>query len=162
MWSFSYFSPSSTYKKNKPILKIQDFFCDTLKGWGILESKGGIVKRRFTINAHGIWQENSGKITDHFYFDNNEEELREWNIQLISNESFIATSPSCIGIAKGSQIGNVINFNYRSNLTSEGKNYLVNLSEWWFLIDEKTLIVKAKIKKFGITWANLIVFYQKS
>ena len=41
------------------------------------------------------------------------------------------------------------------------KKYKVQLDDWMYLIDKKTLINKSEIKKFGITFAKLTIFFHK-
>jgi hypothetical protein len=41
------------------------------------------------------------------------------------------------------------------------KNYHVTFDDWMFLMDEKNLINRSYLKKFGITMAELTIFMQK-
>jgi hypothetical protein len=41
------------------------------------------------------------------------------------------------------------------------KNYKVTLDDWMFQLDDKHLVNKSEIKKFGITVARLTIFFER-
>ena len=150
------------YKNNSPTLDIREYLNGKIKAWGIVESRSGKIIRRFTVNMNGSWKNNEGILDEYFKFDDGELSERKWKIKFKNNHEFTATADDVIGVAKGKQFGNSLQMKYVLDLKMDnGKSYKVNLDDWMYLIDEKTLINKSKIKKFGINFAYLTIMFQK-
>ena len=150
------------YKENTPKLDIRDFLNGKIKAWGMLEDRSGKVTRRFEVYMIGTWQGNKGVLEEYFTFDDGEKSERIWTIVFTDENNFTATAGDVIGKAKGSQYGNAMQMDYVLDLdVGGGKRYNVRLDDWMYLLDEKTLVNKSTINKFGITFARLTIFFQK-
>jgi len=150
------------YIENQPKLDIRQYLNGKIKAWGMLENRKGEITRRFTVDMNGKWDKNKGTLEEFFTFDDKEKSKRTWQIEFIDDNNFTASAEDTIGIAKGSQYGNAMQMNYVLDLKiDENTKYKVTLDDWMYLIDEKTLVNKSKIKKFGITFAKLTIFFQK-
>lgn len=149
------------YAQNQPKLQIQKYLNGKVKAWGILQDRSGKVTRRFTVDMVGTWKGNKGVLDEKFVFDDGEKSSRIWNIEVLDENNFTATAADVVGNAKGSQQGNAIQMKYVLNLDVSGKKYNVNLDDWMYLLDEKTLVNKSTIKKFGITFGQLTIFFKK-
>ena len=150
------------YAKNKPKLDIRNYLNGKIKAWGVLENRSGVITRRFEVDMVGSWNKNEGVLKEEFLFDDGKKEKRVWKIKFSDDNNFTASASDVINIAKGRQIGNAMRMNYILDLKLDsGKNYKVKLDDWMYLIDEKTLINKSSIKKFGITFGKLTIFFKK-
>jgi hypothetical protein len=150
------------YSNNSPKLDIRQYLNGKIKAWGILEDRSGKITRRFTVEMTGTWNGNEGTLEEFFVFDDGKKDQRTWKIKFDDNNNFTATAGDVVGKAKGEQQGNAMQMNYVLDLKLDnGKNYEVKLDDWMYLIDEKTLINKSTIKKFGITFGKLTIFFQK-
>jgi hypothetical protein len=153
-----------TYETNSPKLDIRKYLKGNIKAWGILEDRSGKVTRRFEVNMVGIWKGNKGILKEDFIFDDGQKDHRTWNINFSDNNNFTATAGDVIGTAKGEQYGNAMRMKYVLDLEVDPvkkTKYKVNLDDWMYLIDKNTLVNKSTIKKFGITFAKLTIFFQK-
>ena len=153
-----------TYQNNEPKLDIRNYLNGNIKAWGILTDRKGKVTRRFTVLMTGTWQGNKGKLEEYFTFSDGEKSQRIWHIEFSDQHNFTAHADDVVGIAKGSQYGNSMQMKYVLDLeVDKEKNtrYNVVLDDWMYLLDEKTLVNKSKIKKFGITFAKLTIFFQR-
>lgn len=161
LFSCSRITPKD-YSANEPKLDIRQYLNGRVKAWGMLEDRKGKVTRRFVVDMKATWKGNEGILEEDFVFDDGEKSHRTWKVKFDDNNNFTATAGDVVGIAKGSQYGNVMRMNYVLDLKIDEKtNYKVNLDDWMYLIDEKTLVNKSEIKKFGITFARLTIFFQK-
>lgn len=150
------------YSQNQPKLDIRKYLNGKVKAWGILEDRSGKITRRFTVEMKGKWQGNTGTLEEHFVFDDGKKDQRTWTINFSDDNNFTASAGDVVGKASGLQDGNAMRMNYVLDLEVEkGKRYKVNLDDWMYLIDEKTLVNKSSIKKFGITFGELTIFFQK-
>lgn len=149
------------YKNNTPKLDLRTYLNGKTKAWGILENRKGEVTRRFTVEMETTWEGNIGTLKEYFIFDDGEKSERIWTITYKNDDTFTATAADVIGIAKGKQSGNALQMQYVLDLKVGKKNYHVKLDDWMYQLDEKTLVNKSEIKKFGITVARLTIFFEK-
>ena len=152
------------YQSLEPILDIREFLNGKVKAWGMLEDRNGKVTRRFIVDMEGKWQGNTGVLEEYFTFDDGEKSERIWTINFSDNHNFTATAADVVGIAKGSQYGNAMQMEYVLDLEVDKEKqtrYNVTLDDWMYLLDQKTLVNKSTIKKFGITFGKLTIFFQK-
>ena len=152
------------YQANEPKLDIRNYLNGQVKAWGMLENRSGEVTRRFVVDMQGTWQGNNGVLKEYFTFDDGEKSERIWTINFTDKHNFTATAADVIGIAKGSQYGNAMQMEYVLDLVVDKEKqtkYKVTLDDWMYLLDEKTLVNKSTIKKFGITFGKLTIFFQK-
>lgn len=150
------------YAKNEPQLDIRKYLNGKIKAWGVLEDRSGVITRRFEVDMTGTWQGDVGTLEEYFYFDDGKKDQRTWKIKFSDNQNFTATAGDVVGTATGKQVGNAMRMNYVLDLMLDsGKRYNVKLDDWMYLIDEKTLVNKSTIKKFGITFGKLTIFFKK-
>lgn len=152
------------YQANEPKLDIRQYLNGKIKAYGILENRNGEITRRFTVDMIGTWQGNKGKLEEFFIFDDGEETSRIWYIEFTDEHNFTAKAADVIGHATGSQYGNALQMAYVLDLVIDKEKklkYKVKLDDWMYLIDENILVNKSTIKKFGISFAKLTIFFQK-
>ena len=163
LFSCSNITPKD-YSNNEPKLDIRSYLNGKIMAHGILQDRKGKVTRTFIVDMEGKWQGDEGVLTEYFTFDDGEKSERIWNINFQDANNFSASADDVIGMAKGSQYGNAMQMKYILDLVVDQetkKSYHVTLDDWMYLIDEKTLVNKSKIKKFGITFAHLTIFFKK-
>ena len=151
----------SQYAKNTPKLDLRTYLTGKTKAWGMLEDRKGKVTRRFVVEMETVWNGNSGVLKEKFVFDDGEKSERTWTINYQDDNNFTATAGDVIGNAVGKQYGNALQMKYVLDLKVGNKNYNVNLDDWMFQLDEKHLVNKSEIKKFGITLARLTIFFER-
>lgn len=152
------------YQNNEPKLDIRNYLNGKVKAWGILEDRSGKITRRFVVDMKGKWYGNEGILEEYFTFDDGEKSQRIWKIFFKDDHNFTAKAGDVIGQATGSQYGNVMQMKYVLDLEVDKEKqtkYEVTLDDWMYLLDEKTLVNKSTIKKFGITFGKLTIFFQK-
>lgn len=163
LFSCSKITPKD-YENNNPKLDIRQYLNGKIKAYGMLEDRSGKITRRFTVDMEGKWNVNEGVLEEYFTFDDGEKSERIWTIKFSDDHNFTATAADVIGQAKGSQYGNVMQMEYVLDLEIDRQKktrYNVKLDDWMYLLDEKILVNKSEIKKFGITGAKLTIFFQK-
>ena len=152
------------YQANTPKLDIREYLSGKITAWGMLEDRSGKITRRFTVDMEGKWNGNEGVLEEYFTFDDGEKSKRIWTIKFSDDHKFTASAGDVIGEAKGSQYGNAMQMKYVLDLVvdkEKGTKYKVALDDWMYLLDDKTLVNKSTIKKFGITFAKLTIFFKK-
>ena len=147
----------SQYNNNTPKLDLRTYLNGKTKAWGMLEDRKGNITRRFVVDMETTWNGNKGILQEYFTFDDGEKSERTWTIEYKDDDTFTATAGDVVGQAIGKQAGNALQMQYVLDLKVGEKNYKVNLDDWMFQLDDKRLVNKSEIKKFGITFARLTI-----
>ncbi|MFN7673445.1 MAG: DUF3833 family protein, partial [Betaproteobacteria bacterium] len=87
-------------------------------------------------------------------------EKRIWKIRK-DGDRYIGTAGDVVGEATGVASGNALQWNYVLRLPPEQGSYEVNMDDWMWLIDDKTLANQTVMTKFGIKFAEINIFFRK-
>ena len=66
-----------------------------------------------------------------------------------------------VGEASGQTAGNALRWNYTLRLPVDGKEYEVQFDDWMFQIDERVVLNRATMRKFGITLGEVFLSFTK-
>ncbi len=150
------------YSNNQPPLLIQEIITGKISTYGYIANRKGRVIRRFTADMLGEWQENKGNLKEYFVYDNGAKVNREWQFQLIDEHHFTATAPDVIGVAKGEQYGNTIHMRYQIKLSIGSESQTIYFDDWQYRINEKMVLNKITMKKWGIKVGEIFLALEKS
>jgi hypothetical protein len=151
------------YKGKTPALDIRKFLNGPVEAWGILYDYTGKADVNFHVTMVGSWTGNTGVLDEHFVFSDGRKDHRVWTINFKDDHHFKATAHDVVGEAEGSQNGNVVNMKYVLTVPREGGSSIdLNMDDWMYLIDDKTLINRTKMKKFGLTVGELVIAFRKN
>jgi hypothetical protein len=67
-----------------------------------------------------------------------------------------------VGTAEGRAAGNALNWRYTLALPVDGKVYEVQFDDWMYLMDERVMLNKAVMSKFGMFLGEVTLSFQKS
>lgn len=151
----------SKYEKTTPELDIQEYFNGPVTAWGMLQDYNNKVTRRFCVEMQGSWQKNVGTLAETFYFNDGEISTRNWQLTRNKNGDYTGTADDVIGIAQGKQKGFALQWQYKLSVKIDEKTYQFNLDDWMYRIDEFRVFNQTKMKKFGVTLANITIFFDK-
>jgi hypothetical protein len=154
---------AETYAQNTPVLTVQNYFQGPLKAEGMLQNWQGKQTRRFSVTMVGAWPTNEqGTLHEEFVFDDGEKQSRDWTFKRVDAHHFTGTAHDVVGIAEGEQYGNTIHMNYVLAVPVNGKVINLAIDDWLYAIDDKTVINKSTLKKFGITVGALTIAFTKN
>lgn len=149
------------YEKLTPVMDIQSYFNGPIKAWGIVQNWKGETIRRFDVTMHGTWEGPVGTLKEDFIYDDGEKQHRTWTITKLPNGEYEGRASDILNKAVGQTKGNAARWKYEMNLPVGGTTYHVTFDDWMWMVDDKTLVNRSYIKKFGITVAELTLFMQK-
>jgi hypothetical protein len=66
-----------------------------------------------------------------------------------------------VGVATGVSSGNALNWRYTLALPVDGKVYEVQFDDWMYLVDDKVMLNKATMSKFGIRLGEVTLSFTK-
>lgn len=150
------------YKGEKPSFDLERFFVGQVTAWGIVQNRSGEVVQRFIVDIDGSMEGSTLVLDERFeYIVGDGPKARVWRLTPQVNGTFIGTAGDINGEATGTAFGNAFNFVYEMDLTVDGTTYTVNFDDWFFAMDENTLMNRSYIKKFGIVVADVTIFMQR-
>lgn len=150
-----------TYANKTPKTSIKEYFNGNIQAWGIVQNWKGEVTRKFDVQMVGSWEGNTGTLKEHFVYDDGEKQSRTWTITQLPNGEYEGRASDILDKAVGRSSGDATRWNYAMNLKVGDSTYYVRFDDWMWQLDQKTLMNRSYIKKFGITVAELTIFMQK-
>jgi hypothetical protein len=150
------------YKNTEKPFDIKSYFTGTVVAWGMVQNYSGQVTRRFCVEIEGNWQGNDGVLAETFYFDDGEISYRNWQLLKLENGTYQGTAGDVIGTASGQHAGFAFHWQYNLEVPVDDDVYIFHLDDWMYQIDMKRVINKTKMKKLGVTVADITLFFDKS
>lgn len=156
----------NTYKQEKPALQLEQYFGGKLVGHGLFMDRGGEVKRRFVVAITGTVSSDKAPndtivLDEQFTWSDGVKDSRVWTLKKQANGDWHGTAKDVIGFATGKVAGNALNWRYVLELPVDGKTYHVDFDDWMYLIDDKVMINKAVMSKFGFRLGEVLISFTK-
>ncbi|WP_282605467.1 DUF3833 domain-containing protein [Pelagibius sp. Alg239-R121] len=149
------------FEKAEPALKLEDYFVGKMKAWGQFQDRFGRVRRRFTVDIEGKWDGKTLTLIEDFVYDDGETEQRIWTLRKSGPQDWEGTAPGVVGIAKGRVLGNALNWSYFFDLPIGNSTLRVKFDDWLWLQDERVMINRAYVSKFGFKVGEALIFFSK-
>ncbi len=134
----------------KPVFDFRQYFDGTVHAHGLVTDRGGKVLRRFVVTLRCAWVGDAGTLDEQFVYDDGERQQRIWHVRRRPDGGWLGTAGDVLGEAVGAAAGPAFNWRYTLKLPVRGTVYEVQFDDWMYLIDERTVINKAVISKFGV------------
>ncbi len=150
-----------SYAAEAPVLDLRDYLSGPLVASGVFFGLSGRVERRFVAHMLGTWRGNRGTLEEEFRFADGEIGERCWTMTFADDGTFTATAADVEGDAVGRQSGNAAVMRYRLRLPRGKGEIVVDMVDWFYLMDDGTLINKARMSKFGLKVGELVVSFRK-
>jgi Protein of unknown function (DUF3833) len=152
----------SDYAAEKPVLDLKTYFNGELVAHGIFTDRQGKVARRFTVQMTGTWQGKEGVLDERFTYSDGTTERRVWKLTDEGGGRWSGRADDVLGVAQGVASGNALNWRYTLKLPVDGKVYEVQFDDWMYLMDDRVMLNKAAMSKFGIHLGEVTLsFYKK-
>jgi len=149
------------YASEKPVLDLKTYFNGELTAHGIFTDRSGMVVRRFTVAMTGTWKGNEGTLDERFVYSDGKTERRVWRLTDLGNGRWKGRADDVVGDAVGVASGNALNWSYTLRLPVDDKVYEVQFDDWMFLMDERVMLNKAVMSKFGIRLGEVTLSFTK-
>lgn len=149
------------YAGEKPLLDLRQYFNGDLVAHGIFTDRSGKVVRRFVVQMTGSWQGNQGVLDERFTYSDGKTERRVWRLTDLGNGRYEGRADDVVGVAQGRAAGNALNWRYTLALPVEGRVWEVQFDDWMFLVDERVMLNKAVMSKFGIRLGEVTLAFQR-
>lgn len=149
------------YAAEKPVLDLKTYFNGELVAHGIFTDRSGQVARRFTVLMTGTWEGGKGTLDERFTYSDGKTERRVWKLTDEGNGRWTGRADDVVGVAQGQSAGNALNWRYTLALPVDGKVYEVQFDDWMYLMDERVMLNKAVMSKFGFKLGEVTLSFYK-
>ena len=149
------------FKNAKPEFFLEDYFSGKVKAWGLFHDRFGNLKRTFEVDINGTLKSDLLVLDEKFLYDDGEKEQRIWKIKLLGEKRYSGTADDVVGEALGKASGNALNWTYKLNLKIKDSTIMVDFDDWMFLQDNKVLMNRAEVKKWGVTLGIVTITFLK-
>jgi hypothetical protein len=150
----------STYASETPTLDIARYFNGRVDGWGMFQDRSGKVVRRFTVTIDARWDGNRGTLDEHFVFSDGTTQNRVWTL-VKDGDRYTGTAGDVVGTGVGEQRGNAFNLRYVLALPVDGRTWHVDMDAWMYAIDERTVLNRTAMSKFGFRVGEVTLSFTK-
>jgi hypothetical protein len=148
----------------EPSFRPETYFPGRSEGWGVMQDRFGNLLRQFRIEAYGEWNADDQVLSLHetYTFTDGQVDRLEWQMRPVGGDRYEGTEPRLEGVAEGVRAGNTFHWRYvRRVPQQDGRERTLFFDDWFWLQDDRVLIVRASVRRFRIELATLSVFYRK-
>ena len=150
------------YASEKPVLDLKSYFNGEFVAHGLFTDRSGKVARRFVVQMTGSWTGKQGTLDERFIYSDGKTERRVWRLTDEGNGRWTGRADDVVGVAEGRSAGNALNWRYTLALPVDGSVYEVQFDDWMYLMDERVMLNKAVMSKFGVRLGEITLsFYKK-
>ena len=143
------------------MLDLRTYFNGPIEAHGIFTDRSGKVVRRFTVQMTGSWNGKEGVLDERFTYSDGKIERRVWRLTDEGGGRWIGRADDVVGTAQGRVAGNALNWRYTLRLPVDGSVYEVAFDDWMYLVDDKVMLNKAAMSKFGIHLGEVTLAFVK-
>ena len=149
------------YARDKPVLDLREYFTGRVDAWGVVQDRSGRILKRMVVEIDGAWKGDTGTLDERFTYADGTKETRVWTIRKDGNR-YTGTAADVVGEARGEAAGNALRWNYVLDAKREGGGTIhLDMDDWMWLVDERTLVNRTTFSKFGIRFGEVTIFFRK-
>lgn len=149
------------YRDERPALDLRTYLKGTLDGWGMFQGRSGEVQRRFHVVIDARWDGDKGVLDENFAWSDGSTSRRVWTLTRQGDGSYRGRADDVVGEAIGEVAGNALHWRYTLALPVDGKVYHVDFDDWMFLMDERVMLNRATMSKWGWRLGEITLSFAK-
>lgn len=149
------------YAAEQPHLDLRRYFDGDLTAHGLVTDRSGRVVRRFTVAMTGTWQGAQGTLDERFTYSDGSSERRIWRLTDLGDGRWEGRADDVVGVARGQAAGNALNWRYTLALPVDGRVWHVEFDDWMFQMDERVMLNRAVMSKFGVRLAEVTITFER-
>jgi Protein of unknown function (DUF3833) len=149
------------YAGQRPALDLRTYFSGPVKARGIFQDRSGKVVKRFIVDIDARWNGDTGTLDERFVYAGGATQRRVWTIRRDGANRYVGTADDVIGEAIGEAAGNALRWRYVMALPVDGKVYNVDFDDWMYLMDDRVMLNRSVMSKFGIRLGEVILSFER-
>mgnify|MGYP006285256597 CR=1 FL=1 len=150
------------YREQTPAFDLFAFFEGEIRAWGLVQNRSGEVVQRFEVDIVGTVDGDRLTLDERFRYSLGDGvRERVWTITRSGDGSFTGGAGDILGEASGRAYGNAFRWAYRMDLPVGGKTYRVKFEDWILALDDRRIMNRSYIQKFGLDVAEVTIFMER-
>ena len=153
------------YAAEKPVLDLRQYFTGTIDAYGVFTDRSGKVVKRFTVVMDCSWTgppgQEVGVLDEAFTYSDGTQDRRIWTLKRGADGKYTGTAADVLGEAAGQEKGNAFRWGYTLLLPVDGKTIEVQFDDWMYLMNDKVMLNKAEMSKFGFKLGEVTLTFVK-
>ena len=157
------------YEGETPLLDLRRYFSGTVDAHGIFTDRSGKVLKRFDAVMDCRWSGEAGQevgaLDEDFTYSDGTTHKRVWTLKRQPGKDgqgrYIGTAADVMGEANGEERGNAFYWGYYLNLEVDGRKVTVRLDDWMYLMDERVMLNRATMSKWGVALGEVTLAFSK-
>lgn len=149
------------YAAEKPTLDLQQYFNGTLDAQGMFQDRSGKVIKRFAVVINCKWNGDVGTFDEDFSYSDGTKQKRIWTLRKTGPSTYTGTAADVVGEAQGVVAGNALRWKYVLALPVDGKIVNVNFEDWMYLMDQRVMLNRASVSKYGFHVGDVTLSFNK-
>ena len=158
-------TPVERYRSAQPVLDLARYFNGTIDGWGMFQNRSGEVIKRFHVVIDASWERRDGvdvgTLDERFTWSDGTTSRRVWTITRVDASHYLGRADDVVGEARGELAGNVLHWRYVLALPVDGRGWNVDFDDWMILIDDKVMLNRSAMRKFGISLGEVTLSFTR-
>lgn len=151
----------SDYAQEKPALDMARYFNGRVQAHGMFQDRFGKVVKRFTVVMDCQWNGNQGVLNEQFTYSDGSTGSRIWHLTQHPDGRVTGTAADVVGEAVGQVAGNSFHWQYTLRQPIGDAVYEVQMDDWMVLIDERVMLNRASMSKFGVRLGDITLSFTK-
>ena len=90
------------------------------------------------------------KLKEGVVWSDGERQKRVWTLRRLGDGRYSGTAGDVVGTASGEVSGNALRWRYTMAIPVDGETYHFEFDDWMFLIDDRVMLNRAVMSKFGL------------
>ena len=158
-------TPVERYAAEQPALDLARYFNGTIDGWGMFQDRSGEVSKRFHVVIDARWETRDGvdvgTLDEHFSWADGTTSRRVWTITRVDATRYVGRADDVVGEAQGVAAGNALRWRYVLALPVEDRVWHVDFDDWMFLIDDRVMLNRSLMSKFGFRLGEVTLSFSR-
>lgn len=150
------------YAAERPLLDLRRYFDGRVTAHGVFTDRSGKVVRRFVVTMDCRWDGDVGTLDETFAYSDGKRDKRIWRLVRHEGGRYTGTAADVVGTAEGQVSGNAFNWRYTLALPVDGRVIHVQFDDWMFLVDERVMLNRAVMSKFGVRLGEVLLSFTKA
>lgn len=147
------------FEGSTPAFRPESYFLGSAQAWGMFQDRFGKIRREFTVSIDGSMDGDILVLDENFVYADGETDQRVWRITKVGDDTYEGRADDIVGIATGRAVGRALRWRYAFDLPMGDNTIRVTFDDWMFQQDERVMINRSTISKFGVELGQVHIFF---
>jgi hypothetical protein len=138
------------YAGAEPKFDFENFFSGGLEAHGVFQDRSGKVLKQIHCEMNVTKAGDEWIIDEKFEYSDGTRDSRIWRIKKIDDEHYEGTAGDVVGVAKIETAGFAFHMNYRLRVKVDGKEIEVTMDDWMYRVNDRLVVNKTRMSKWGV------------